>query len=273
MKKRKDFATQKNFFTYLVTNKRELIDLKKTGLKHTQPQFGAQDDLNQIPIFKSLNTSYKDDVSSGVIKRTIIGNTYNWMDSVNDVLLNGVFAKSLSERADKVWHLHDHVHMITAKVGKPTSIYEKSVAWKDLGVDRKGDTQSLFMDSEIIKAYNEFIFNQYLNKEINQHSVGMRYVALDLAVNDKDMKAEYAVWNKYIDIIGNKELTMEDGFFWAVKEGMLVEISAVLAGANELTPTVDNDEKTDPKDDVQEKIIQEEEKGLDYKYLCDNFKL
>jgi hypothetical protein len=33
---------------------------------------------------------------------------------------------------------------------------------------------------------------------------------------------------------------MEDGYFWAVKQGKLLEVSAVLRGANELTPTLEN---------------------------------
>ena len=33
---------------------------------------------------------------------------------------------------------------------------------------------------------------------------------------------------------------LKDGYFWAVSEGKLREISAVLMGANELTPTIPN---------------------------------
>jgi hypothetical protein len=99
------------------------------------------------------------------------------------------------------------------------------------------------MDTNIIKDYNPLIYSMYLGKEINQHSVGMHYVQIDLAVNDEEMKAEFATWNKYIAGIGNKDKAIEQGYFWAVKEAKLVEISAVLAGSNELTPTVHNEEK------------------------------
>jgi len=33
--------------------------------------------------------------------------------------------------------------------------------------------------------------------------------------------------------------SIEQGYFWAVKEAKLIEISAVLEGSNELTPTID----------------------------------
>lgn len=238
MKKLKDFNSQKEFFKYLIENKKELIDFKKATLKFADP-FGTIE--KQAQANKELSTSYKDDVASGVIKRTIIGNTYLWLDSHDDVHVENTFSKSISERQEKIWHLHDHEQKITAKVGKPISIYEKAVEWKDLGINITGKTTALFMDTNIIKEYNPLVFGQYLDKEINQHSVGMYYVMLDLAVNDSELKDEFAQWNKYINQIGNKEKAIEQGFFWAVKEAKLIEISAVLAGSNELTPTIEND--------------------------------
>lgn len=231
------FASVKEAIDFHVKNKKELILLKKSNVKHTEP-FGVTD--LQASANKALSTNYADDVASGVIKRTIIGNTYNWMDSQSDALLPGVFSKSINERISQVLHLHDHIREVSAKVGKPENIYEKSVAWADLGIDLPGNTEALFMDSNIMKDLNPSIFQQYLLKDINQHSVGMQYVNLELAVNDPEYKMEFAIWNNYINQIGNKDKVEEQGFFWAVKEGKLLEVSAVLAGANELTPTLDN---------------------------------
>ncbi len=240
MKTLKDFADKKEFLKHLVETKKERIEFKKSVLKFADP-FGV--DLLQSKANKALNTSYKDNLESGIIRRSIIGNTYNWLDSHDDVHLNGVFSKSIAQRQDKIFHLHDHEQKITAKVGKPVSIYEKTVEWKDLGIDKAGKTMALFMDSDIMKDWNKQVFDQYLSKEINQHSVGMYYVTLSLAVNDAEEKEEYAEWLKTIDLIGNKEKAIEQGYFWAVSEAKLAEISCVLAGSNELTPTVENSEK------------------------------
>jgi hypothetical protein len=237
MKKQAQFQTQKEFLRYLVDNKKELINFKRAAIKH------ADAAVSDTTVSKALTTSYDDDLKSGIIKRTVIGNTYNWLDSHDDVHVDGTFEKSIKEKQESIWHLHDHEHKITAKVGKPVSIYEKQVAWKDLGVDIPGRTTVVMMDTNIIKDYNPLIYSMYLGKEINQHSVGMHYVQIDLAVNDEEMKAEFATWNKYIAGIGNKDKAIEQGYFWAVKEAKLVEISAVLAGSNELTPTVHNEEK------------------------------
>jgi len=198
----KQFSTQKEKIQFLVQNKTELIAFKKAVMKLSEP-FGTS--IFQAATIKILNTNYKDDLESGQIKRTIIANTYNWMDNHDDVHLDGVFSKSIGEKQDKIWHLHDHEQKITAKVGKPINIYEKNIDWTDVGVEKIGNTMSLFMDSNIIKEYNPIVFGQYLSKEVNQHSVGMVYVKLDLAVNDSEMKDEYVQWNKYINLIGNKE--------------------------------------------------------------------
>jgi hypothetical protein len=236
MKTQAQFKTQKEYLKYLVENKKELINFKRAAIKHSD-SFS----LPEVSVTKGLTTSYTDDLTSGVIKRTVIGNTYNWLDSHDDVHLDGTFEKSIKEKGDSIWHLHDHEHKITAKVGKPQAIYEKQVAWKDLGIDIAGKTTCLFMDTNIIKEYNGVVFSMYLDGEIKQHSVGMRYIQIDLAVNDAEMKQEFSLWNKVINQLGNKEKAMEQGFFWGVKEAGLFEISAVLAGSNELTPTVDND--------------------------------
>ena len=228
----KKFKTVKEKIAYLIENKNMLIDMKKSAIKHT--------DLSKAIAVKPKNFSIKEvKDNSTVIERTIIGNTYNWLDSHDDVHLKGCFAKSISERADKIFHLHDHEFKITSKVGEPSKIYEKEIAWKKLGVDLDGNTESLMMDTNIRKDYNPMVFEEYKSGKIDQHSVGMYYVKIELAVNDENEKEEFANWNKYIGNIGNKEKVEEQGFFWAIKEAKLAEISAVLLGSNELTITLE----------------------------------
>ena len=75
---------------------------------------------------------------------------------------------------------------------------------------------------------------------IKQHSIGLRYVKLDLAINDKDEKEAFKVWEKYIGQIINRERAEEKGYFFPVIEQKLIEISAVVFGSNPYTPTLDN---------------------------------
>jgi len=95
-----------------------------------------------------------------------------------------------------------------------------------------------------MKDYNEKVFNQYKMGRVNQHSIGLQYLQLELAINDEESEKEFDFWNKYYDQIINKEEADKKGFFWVVQEIRLIENSAVLFGSNEATPTLDNNIKS-----------------------------
>lgn len=213
----------------IVANKAELIQLKKAEVKTVKGGISSITKTNA-----TIKGVFKDNDNS--LERTIVGNTYLWMDSHDDVHAKGCFSKSVKENKS-IFHLHDHEFKITSKVGEPKKTYEEDISWKDLGVNKSGMTQALFMDTEIFKDYNNQIFNEYKAGRINQHSVGMQYVKIDLAVNDESFEKEYKNWTDNIDTLGNPERATEKGFFWLVREAKLIEISAVLMGSNELTPT------------------------------------
>ena len=235
---------------------KEAIEFKKAQFKRADAV--TLDFTTETPVIKGLSTS-KDGDTDTVIKRTIIGNTYNWLDSHGDVHLKDTFKKSINERGEKgkIWHLHDHIQQRTAKVGRPQKVYQQEVKWSDLGVSKNGTTQVVMMDTNIMKSYNSMMFEQYKDGEVDQHSVGMYYVKIDLAVNDSEFKEEFEEWNNSIDKIGNKAKAEEMGYFWAVKEAKLIEISAVLEGSNELTPTIEAKDN-EPSADTQK---QEPPKG------------
>lgn len=225
------FKNNTELVNYLVENKRELIDLKKSAIKYADSSAGFAPSANDIIVKQQTNSQDTEDT----IHRTIVGNTYNWMDSHDDVHLNNVFSVSIKDRNGRIWHRHDHVNQLTAKVGKFSNVYEHVVNWTDLGINKMGQTMSLLGDSAIKRSYNQLIFDSYKDGEIDQHSVGMQYVKLSLAVNNKENKEEYAEWNKHIHLLGNQDKAVERGFFWAVKEAKLIEISCVTEGSNELT--------------------------------------
>jgi hypothetical protein len=234
----------------IIENKEEVVEFKKSAIKFADVSISMSTEAMES-INKDLSTS-KDQDTDSVIKRTIIGNTYNWKDSHGDVHVGNTFKKSISERQTKIWHLADHEQKMTAKIGRPSKVYEKSVAWSDLGVSKTGNTTVVMMDSDIMKGYNATMFEQYKDDQVDQHSVGMMYVKMELAVNDPEYKEEFAEWNKHIDNLGNKAEAEKEGMFWAVYEAKLIEISAVLAGSNPITPTLEAKGEAKP-DDTKEK--------------------
>lgn len=256
----------KQLISDLIENKSEHIRLKKATIK-------CCDSINIIESqIKAFTYENKDDIQNGIITRKIVANTYNWLDSHGDVHIDGLFSKSINENKDRIIHLHDHIYQLGAKVGKVINIEETTILWSDLGVNKSGYTTSLIIETDIKKALNEQIFTQYLAKEINQHSVGMQYVNLSLCVNDAEYKEEYANWIKYISRVGNSEKAIENGYFWAITEAKLIEVSCVIAGSNELTPTLQPTETkqepiNEPSNDTQKEITQ-----IDYNYLLKNLK-
>ena len=89
------------------------------------------------------------------------------------------------------------------------------------------------------------MLNQYKQGNVKNHSVGMQYVKLIMAVNDEDYGAEFEAWEKYYPLIANKAEADAHGYFWAVKEAKVIEGSAVPIGSNRATPTLDIKEAAD----------------------------
>ena len=96
------------------------------------------------------------------------------------------------------------------------------------------------------------MFKQYKQGRVKQHSVGMQYVKVAMAVNDKGFAEEYKTWNKYIDQIANREQAEQQGYFFAVTEAKVIEGSAVKRGSNWVTPTLDNNMKSEPEQSTPE---------------------
>lgn len=137
-------------------------------------------------------------------------------------------------------------------------MYEESVSLLALGLDKPGRTTCLLADAEVSKILNPAIYNLYETGEISQHSVGMQYVSLFYCVNSTDeyYKEYLANWNKYIDSVINREKAEEEGYFFAVTEAKLLEISCVNYGSNILTPVLNTKavqtlSKIEPSNDTQ----------------------
>ena len=103
-----------------------------------------------------------------------------------------------------------------------------------------GKTEALIFDSVIEKKRNDFMFKQYANGWVKNHSVGMRYVKIDLAVNSESEwdKDEKELWDKCYPVVANKEVADERGYLWVVSEAKVIEGSAVVMGSNSATPTL-----------------------------------
>jgi hypothetical protein len=252
----------------IINKKAELIALKRLQVKHSNGVLNNLPLENKVSTKMKPNPNCKDGGELECLTVKVVGNTYYWLDSHGDVHVDGCFTKSIKENANKIYHLDNHKHSFSDIVGKVEMIEEIQVKWQDLGVDKQGKTTCLVMTSEIEEDYNCKVFEAYKENKINQHSVGMQYIKMDLAVNSNDINAkeEKATWDKYYSMLGNPEKADEEGYFWVVKEAKLLEISALLwDGSNSLTPTINieiepldntqNKDKNEPSIDTQKQFF------------------
>jgi len=227
-----DFKTRKELFGWLVDNKEMLIAQKKAEMKKADGVL-----FNLVNNDKQVS---KADGDGGELTVKAVINTTNLMDSHKDVHLPGIWTKSLKENKN-IMHLQEH-KMEFSKIiadGQDLKATTKTYTWKELGFDYEGKTEALVFDSTVKKDRNPYMLNQYKQGNVKNHSVGMQYVKLTMAINDEDYGSEFEAWEKYYPEITNKAEADAHGYFWAVKEAKVIEGSAVPLGSNQATPTLD----------------------------------
>jgi len=182
-------------------------------------------------------------------KRTVTGlyNAYYFLDSVQDVLIPGAAAKSISDRGpngnsvEKIKHAL--FHDLTKLPGKIIQLVEKEVE---------------FAGQKIFGQYFETLMSQstdgtdtlikYQEKIYDNHSIGYRYN--NLIYIDTESKE----WNYWLNLLLNPGEALKWGYMFIVKEITLWEGSTVGFGANKLTPYMGV--KSNDKQLVQLKIYE-----------------
>lgn len=230
--------SRKELHSFLIANKSQLIAQKKAFTKECDTVicpievYGGK----AVDGIKQLGEPPQE-ATSVLVK--VVANACWWCDSQKDVLIDNSAKRTIQQRKGLFVHLSDHTYKLEAQLGDVQNVYLENVPLRKLGVKMDGDTQCIIFETNILKEYNEKVFNLYRKGKVKQHSIGLRYIKIELAINDEDSEKEYDFWKKYYSKVINKEAVDEDGYFWVVQEIMLLENSAVLFGANELTPTLE----------------------------------
>ena len=232
------FATKDELFKYLVDNKSLLIKQKKSTIKrcdaftYVVPNVESHDFATKDIAVTSNNPDF-----NGLLIK-IVGNTTNLMDCHDDVHIPGLWKKTLTENTSFL-HLQEHEMEFDKVICDEMKCYTKTMSWASLGQSYKGSTQALIGESTAEIDRNAYMCEQYKKGYVKNHSVGMQYVNVVMCVNSgQDYYKEYkANWDKYYPQVANQDRANETGFFWAVLEAKLIEISAVVKGSNYVTPT------------------------------------
>jgi hypothetical protein len=233
----KQFSNKEELFKALRENKSTLIAQKKMITKEADATVyfvGITNDKGE-----TTKATYTDVSNITQLKAELVINTTNLLDSHSDVHIKGIWNKSVKEQKNLLL-LQEHKMTFDHIISDDVKASVKEVKWSDLGYGFKGTTEALTFDVSIDKSRNPFMFEQYAKGYVKEHSVGMRYVKMELAINS-DSKwdvEEKEIWDNYIDQVANKEQAEEQGYFWVILEAKIVEGSAVVKGSNYATPTI-----------------------------------
>jgi len=259
----KEFETKEELFKELIANKKQLISLKKSVTKNADAvSYGYIETVSKNTNKASISAS---DLPDTLDVKVVI-NTTNYLDSHGDVHVNGIWNKSVADNKTFL-HLQEHERDFDKVISDSAKGYIQSMTWKQLGLPYSGKTEALIFESTIDRLRNGFMLKQYANGWVKNHSVGMRYVSLELAINSEaDYDKEYKdLWDEIYPSVANKEVADERGYFWVVKEAKIVEGSAVVMGSNNATPTLETKTEVEPSKDTldieAEKSLQTEKKS------------
>jgi hypothetical protein len=258
----KSFETKEQMFKELMANK-EFIIKEKTSNILKSCEKGLSVVANQDAIFKALETNKALKLDSDYYYFVV--NSSNILDSHRDLHVKGNWDKSVKEQQGKVYLVFDHQlkrnDIIAMK--EDISMFTAEIPFSLIGKNYDGDTYAL-----IYKVAKNKIVNKDAKEWLNdgyslEASVRMQYVKIELAVNtnDTDSVKEKETFDKYIDVIANKNEFKDLDYFWVVKEAKNVqESSLVMFGSNSATGTIQENkteadvitsEKTEPSDDTQ----------------------
>lgn len=239
------FATKEELFKKLRENKSILIAQKKM-----QNKFTDAFDFTSVLVKEKISsdkTESEEEMNPNQIKVVSIINTTNIMDSHRDVHIKGLWNKTVKENKNMLL-LDQHRATFEGIISDNVKASLKTYSWKELGLNVEGETEALVFESTIDKERHPYMFEQYSKGRVKNHSVGMRYVKIDLAINSdsKYDAEEKEIWDKYIDQIINKEEAESRAYFWVVTEAKAMEGSAVVFGSNPITPTMSTSTKQEP---------------------------
>ena len=174
----------------------------------------------------------------GVLNKTIVANTYNYVDLHGHVMMPGAYDANFTESVPLV---HDHYKDRAAVIGKINKLYNGEYT------DKGGQKLSALMaDVDVMEKLNPNLYEQYKQDMVQQHSVSAYLTDYRLAASPELLEDKEAngLYDSIMPVLINPERAKENGFFMVIDKAKIIEISAVLHGSNEKTPTL-SDKKAD----------------------------
>ena len=260
----KEFESKSDLFKALVENESFIIDAKKSQV-YKSFEKGLQVVSDQKTIEKAFNDSEKG-IKFDSDYYYFVVNSANYLDSHNDMHVDGNWNKSVKDQNGKVYLVWHHDFSKTENIiafPEDIEMMTSKVAWSLLDKSYEGETYSLIYKVKKDKIVNENVSKWLKEGRKLQLSVRMQYIKLETAFNsdDEDYSKQTESYNKYYPLIANKDEFKEIEYFFIVKEAKNVMESSLLPfGSNSATAEISQTENKSEADNI---TSEQEEPSID----------
>lgn len=229
--KGKSFTDKMDMVRHIKKNREELFYLKKSEYKK------ASTVSIKSELVDKTFTPRIEDISSDIIEVKSVINTTNVIDSHNDLHDFKTWNKTVADNPFTD-HLESHKDDFNKIISRKARNTNEPMNFKDLGLNVDFKTMANCNTFFFSQKKNPVLFDAYKNGEVDNHSVGMFYLDLDIAFYDEDDSREMDKFEAVKALAINPEVADNHGFVWHVKQAGKREGSSVLYGSNYITPTL-----------------------------------
>ena len=227
----KKFTDKMDQTRFIKENIKQLKDIKKAEYK-----------TDSTPILKSelFNKEFKpliENITSDIIEIKTVINTTNIIDSHLDLHMPEIWNKTVKDNPYS-HHLKQHEARFESVISKKAKSYNENMNFNQLGLNIDFKTVANMNHFLLQRDKMPFMFDAYKNGDVDQHSIGMMYVDIDIAYYDEDSQKNMDFFNEMKELSVNPDVADDYGYFWVVYEAKKREGSAVVFGSNSVTPTL-----------------------------------
>jgi hypothetical protein len=257
----KNFDNKEDLFKALVDNEKFIHDAKKSQVYKSIDK-GLEIITDQKEIEKNFNSTEKT-IKFDSDYYYFVVNSANYLDSHSDVHVDGNWNKTVKEQQGKVYLVWHHDFSKTENIiafPEDIEMFTDKVSWSLLGKNYEGETYSLIYKVKKDKIVNENISKWLKEGRKLQLSVRMIYIKVKTAFKSEDPNylKQTETFNKYYELIVNKEDFKELDYFFVVEEAKNVTESSLLPfGSNSATAEISNNENKTEAEEITSEIKEE----------------
>ena len=229
----KEFKSKEDLFMTLKQHKDRIITLKKAHIYKSFEKGGVSgvDISPSEGVIKAI-----DGARDGFIYPII--STTRYIDSHKDCHFDGCFNRTLQNQQGKVVYALDHKLEFDSILAweKDVVMSVQNIDWSLVGKDYEGKTQALIFEINKDSIRRKDVLKDIEDKASEfENSIRMVYhkILLGIDSNKKELQEEKSYFDSKINQIANKDIALDDGYFWGVEElGISKEGSLVVAGGS-----------------------------------------